>query len=176
MSTDSDNLRKEWYSSKFGQGLLVWRDVALVSHCLPSQERITASAAAIADTHANREQEPRAPKSELASLLEDYFCGRRVFFPREIPLERSNWSSFGDRVADALAEIPYGETVSYQELAKLAGHPRAQRAAGSFLAGNPFPVILPCHRVIRSDGSAGFFSAGAVWKLRLLKIEGIYAK
>ena len=72
----------------------------------------------------------------------------------------------------ALARVPYGRTVSYRELARDAGHPAAWRATGSVMARNELPVILPCHRVTRSDGQLGRYGDDPSWKRRLLELEG----
>jgi methylated-DNA-[protein]-cysteine S-methyltransferase len=75
-------------------------------------------------------------------------------------------------VADALRRVPFGETVTYGELAALAGHPNAQRAAGTFCAGNRFPLFVPCHRVVAADGLGSYGSLGVDYKRRLLALEG----
>ncbi len=109
----------------------------------------------------------------LARLLVRYFSGRPASFDiLAIPMDRSGWTPFQRGVAAALAAVPYGETRSYAELAESAGYSRAWRAVGSFMARNPFPVILPCHRIIKSNGGLGRFSAGAGWKKKLLELEG----
>jgi len=71
-----------------------------------------------------------------------------------------------------VAKIPYGETLSYREVALRAGFPRAFRAAGGALGRNPLPIIVPCHRVIRSDGGLGGFGGGIEIKKFLLELEG----
>ena len=70
-----------------------------------------------------------------------------------------------------MSEVPYGETISYQELARRAGHPQAVRAAGTACGANPLPIIVPCHRITRSDGSIGKFALGDEVKQALLKLE-----
>ena len=107
-------------------------------------------------------------------LLEGYFAGERVEFPLDVVAfaEAHGCTRFEADVLVALAGVPYGSTVSYRELAALAGRPAAQRAAGSVMARNPLPVILPCHRVVRSDGTLGNYGDGPRWKARLLTLEG----
>lgn len=107
----------------------------------------------------------------LADRLSAYFAGRRDDF-RDVELELEWCSPFQASVAEALRGIPYGETVTYGELAALAGHPGAHRAAGSFCAGNRFPILLPCHRVVASAGIGGYGSLGVEYKRRLLALEG----
>src|SRR3989304_1782508 len=79
----------------------------------------------------------------LAAQIEEYFRGKRVEFD-DVPLELEWCTPFQRAVAEALRRVPYGETVTYGELAALAGYPHAQRAAGTFCAGNRFPLVLPC--------------------------------
>ncbi|MBI5871292.1 MAG: methylated-DNA--[protein]-cysteine S-methyltransferase [Actinobacteria bacterium] len=115
----------------------------------------------------------RAEK-KLVRQLENYFSGNKTAFEiAEIPLDRSLWTPFQTRVAEALAAVPYGTTVTYSELAAAAGYPLAYRAVGNCMAANPYPVIIPCHRVVKSGGSLGSFSAGIEWKARLLGLEGL---
>jgi methylated-DNA-[protein]-cysteine S-methyltransferase len=80
---------------------------------------------------------------------------------------------FQRAVADALRTVPRGEVVTYGELAALAGHPNAQRAAGTFCAGNRFPVVVPCHRVVGAGGIGSYGSLGLEYKRRLLALEGV---
>jgi len=82
-----------------------------------------------------------------------------------------NTTPFALKVLSALSTIPRGQTVSYGQLAEKAGFPLAARAAGNVLAANPFPLIIPCHRVVRSDGSPGCYQGGKPMKLFLLKEE-----
>ena len=78
---------------------------------------------------------------------------------------------FTRAVLKAAAQIPYGEVRSYRWIAKKLGRPGASRAVGNALARNPVPIVIPCHRVVRSDGSIGGFALGAGWKRRLLALE-----
>ena len=91
----------------------------------------------------------------------------------DVELDGDGWTPFQLAVADALRRVPYGEVVSYGELAQLAGYPRAQRAAGSFCAGNRFGLIVPCHRVVAADGLGSYGSLGLEYKKRLLALEGV---
>jgi O-6-methylguanine DNA methyltransferase len=111
-------------------------------------------------------------KAEFASIqqqLEEYFAGRRLVFRLLLDLDQG--TPFQRRVWKALKDIPYGETVSYKEIARAIGQPSATRAVGSAVGHNPLPIILPCHRVIASDGGIGGFSAGIEVKRKLLKLE-----
>ena len=88
-------------------------------------------------------------------------------------LELDDWTPFQLDFLRALRQVPYGDVVSYSELARLAGHPRAQRAAGTFCAGNRFGIVVPCHRVVASDGLGSYGSLGLDYKRRLLALEGV---
>jgi methylated-DNA-[protein]-cysteine S-methyltransferase len=107
----------------------------------------------------------------LAERLQGYFRGERTHF-EYIQLDLSWATPFQRAIAEALREIPYGESVTYGELAALAGHPNAQRAAGTFCARNRFPLVVPCHRVVAAGGLGSFGSLGTEYKRRLLALEG----
>jgi len=91
--------------------------------------------------------------------LEDYFAGRRGRF--DLPLDLAGESDFALRVLGSLAGVPFGETLTYGELARRAGHPGAARAIGRVMAGNPLPIVLPCHRVVGAGGVLTGYSGGA---------------
>lgn len=88
-------------------------------------------------------------------------------------LSSTRFSRFQRHVYRAVLSIPRGSTLSYRQVAELAGSPGAARAVGNAMRRNPFPVIIPCHRVIRSDGSPGGYSGPAGMKERLLALEGV---
>jgi methylated-DNA-[protein]-cysteine S-methyltransferase len=114
------------------------------------------------------------PKSEqLVHMLRRYFAGERVDFDRVDSLDLDGLSPFQRAIARALRAVPYGEVVSYAELARAAGHPNAQRAAGTFCAHNRYPLILPCHRVVAAKGLGAYGSLGVEYKRRLLELEGV---
>jgi methylated-DNA-[protein]-cysteine S-methyltransferase len=110
--------------------------------------------------------------SALLELVEAYFAGRPVAFD-EVELELEWCTPFQRAVAEALRRVPYGETVTYGELAIAAGYPNAHRAAGTFCAANRFPLILPCHRVVSTAGIGSYGSLGSDYKRRLLALEGV---
>jgi methylated-DNA-[protein]-cysteine S-methyltransferase len=120
---------------------------------------------------------PRAGQSKreadhpLADRIKAYFAGKPVSFD-DVELDLSWMTGFQAAVAAALRAIPYGETVTYGELAAIAGHPNAQRAAGTFCAQNRFPLFIPCHRVVAADGLGSYGSLGLSYKRRLLELEG----
>jgi len=107
--------------------------------------------------------------ADATRQLDEYFSGRRRHFELEVG---PGGTPFQLQVWHELQEIPYGTTISYGELARRAGHPRAARATGSANARNPIPIVIPCHRVIAADGSLGGYSAGVEIKAALLRLEG----
>jgi methylated-DNA-[protein]-cysteine S-methyltransferase len=105
----------------------------------------------------------------LARELDDYFAGVRHDF--DVPLDLRLSRGFRLSVLRHLTEIPYGSTESYGQVAAATGSPRAVRAVGSACATNPLPIVVPCHRVVRSDGSLGGYLGGLPAKERLLALE-----
>jgi methylated-DNA-[protein]-cysteine S-methyltransferase len=115
---------------------------------------------------------PDAPAQRLVRKVEEYFSGTPTCFD-EVELELDGWTPFQLDVVRALRGVPWGEVVSYGELAALAGHPRAQRAVGTFCARNRFGLVVPCHRVVGADGLGSYGSLGPRYKRRLLALEGV---
>ena len=105
----------------------------------------------------------------VARQLDEYFAGERRSF--DVPLDLRLASGFRRAVLDHLPDIAYGRTASYAEVAAAAGSPRAVRAVGTACARNPVPVVVPCHRVVLSDGSMGRYAGGAEAKRTLLTLE-----
>jgi methylated-DNA-[protein]-cysteine S-methyltransferase len=105
--------------------------------------------------------------------LEEYFEGRRREF--DLPLDLSVTSGFSRRVLEATAQIGFGERASYRDVARAAGSEGAVRAAGSALGRNPVPVVVPCHRVLRTGGGLGGYTGGLDKKRFLLELEGAAA-
>jgi len=101
--------------------------------------------------------------------LDEYFDGRRTRF--DLALDWTLTTGFRRAVLAATARIPFGRTGTYSSVATAAGSPRAVRAAGTALATNPIPIVVPCHRVLRSDGSIGQYRGGAGRKSALLRLE-----
>lgn len=104
-----------------------------------------------------------------ARQVEEYLAGRRRSF--DLPLDLRLAHGFRRTVVEHLRTIPYGGTETYAEVAAAVGHPRAVRAAGTACARNPLPLVVPCHRVLRSDGSVGQYAGGSELKRRLLALE-----
>jgi len=104
-----------------------------------------------------------------ARQLDEYFAKRRTTF--EVPVDLRLADGFRRSVVEHLRDIGYGERESYAAVAAAIGHPRAVRAVGTACAHNPLPVVIPCHRVVRSDGSTGQYVGGALAKSTLLNLE-----
>ena len=100
--------------------------------------------------------------------LHEYLAGRRTFFTVPMDLEVP---PFQATVLTAADRVPFGEVTSYAELARRIGHPRAARAVGNALGANPVPIFLPCHRIVRGDGTWGHYAFGGALKTRLLALE-----
>jgi len=123
----------------------------------------------------SREVSPRMLESparldEVRRELDEYFERRRERF--DVPLDWRLSHGFRNRALKALARIPYGRTITYSELAARAGNARAQRAAGSACGANPIPIVVPCHRVVRTGGAIGNYGGGPEVKKFLLGLEG----
>ena len=138
----------------WGVGELYFEGERLLYHELPSGR----------ETRAEEKPHP------LAERMRRYFAGERIAFD-DVEVDLSWGTDFQLALAEALRAVPYGETVTYGELAALAGRPNAQRAAGTFCAGNRFPLVVPCHRVVSAGGLGGYGSLGGEYKRRLLELE-----
>jgi methylated-DNA-[protein]-cysteine S-methyltransferase len=115
--------------------------------------------------------ESSAPLEPVRRELDGYFSGSRRTF--ELPLDWSLIGPFARKVLHATAHIPYGGYLSYTEVATEAGSPRGSRAAGNALGSNPIPIVIPCHRVLRTGGSLGGYGGGLDRKRYLLELEGV---
>ena len=116
----------------------------------------------------------RAPKENAGAIrqVRDYLAGKRAAF--DLPLDLGQLTDFRRRVLLAALKIPRGQMATYAEIARRIGQPKAARAVGQALGNNPMPIVIPCHRVLASDGSLGGYSGGkgVKTKMRLLKLEG----
>lgn len=178
----------------WGEGELWFDDTALVWHELPqpSPQRPSPRLSSNARTHPHpggaqarhpsrstipaedeRTGNGIAPNVQrLLELVRRYFDGERVDFAG-ITVAYDDQTPFQRNLAKALRAVPWGEVVSYRELARSAGSPNAQRAAGTFCAHNRFPLVVPCHRVVSTDGIGGYGSLGVEYKRRLLALERV---
>jgi methylated-DNA-[protein]-cysteine S-methyltransferase len=156
-------VRHRYAVAGWGVGEVVVADGVVVAHELPEPSVPLDRAA-------------RQASSRLVERLVRRVCthlaGTRTAYD-DIPLDLSWCTGFQRELASAIREVPWGEIVSYGELAALAGRPGAARAAGTFCARNRFALVFPCHRVVSSTHIGGYGSAGIGLKRRLLALEGI---
>jgi len=115
--------------------------------------------------------EAPAALDDVRRELDEYFEGRRTAF--DIPVDWRLHDGFGRRVLRATAGIPFGKVLTYAEVAAKAGSPRGSRAAGNALGSNRVPIVVPCHRVVRSGGKIGGYTGGVERKEYLLELEGV---
>ncbi|MCA9369359.1 methylated-DNA--[protein]-cysteine S-methyltransferase [Candidatus Woesebacteria bacterium] len=111
---------------------------------------------------------PSANLNKVSEQLDEYFTGKRKVFQLDLA---PSGTPFQKKVWQALQNIPYGETKTYQDIANSIGRPTASRAVANAIGANPIPIIIPCHRVIRSDGTLGGYSGGVTIKKQLLSLE-----
>lgn len=156
--------------SPFGPLLLARTPRGLVRVGLPNQddEQILAELAARVSP---RVLEAAAPLDRARRELDLYFEGKLTAF--DLPLDWQLSKDFRRRALRAIARIPYGQTRSYTQIATSAGNERAVRAAGTACGTNPIPVVVPCHRVLRSSGGLGGYGGGLPMKEELLRLEGV---
>jgi len=164
----------ERHDSPLGTLVLAATDRGLVRLGLPAEDED-----AVLDELADRISArlliaPRSTLTRAHHQLDEYFAGRRRAF--DVRLDWRLTTGFRREVLHATTRIAYGQTASYRDVATLAGSPAAVRAAGTALATNPLPIVVPCHRVAAADGSLGGFSGGLGIKRKLHEIEGIEAR
>jgi methylated-DNA-[protein]-cysteine S-methyltransferase len=156
--------------SPFGTLLVAATPRGIVKLSLPNYD----PGEALEELSANvspRVLEAPAKLDEARRELDLYFEGRLTAF--DLPVDWRLTGGFRGRVQHAIARIPYGQTRSYAEMARSAGNERAVRAAGTACGSNPVPIVVPCHRVLRSGGGLGGYGGGLPMKEALLKMEGV---
>ncbi len=159
--------RQLFFQTRLGQGRLFYknRPFSVSRILLPGQSRAVGSVSEEPSLAANH------PARQVAAAVGRFFEGAQ---PERIPEVWLDWRQLTEkegRVARTVARIPYGATRTYGEIAALAGFQGAARFVGNTMAKNPFPVIIPCHRVIRADGTIGGFGGGTRLKRRMLELE-----
>ena len=154
--------------SPLGALLLAATPVGLVRVAFEGEDH-AAVLATIADDVSPRVLRAPPRLDATARQLDEYFAGRRRAF--DVPVDLRLAHGFRHAVLEHLRDIPYGHTESYAVVARAAGSPNAVRAAGSACATNPVPLVVPCHRVVRSDGSIGQYRGGVEAKRQLLALE-----
>jgi methylated-DNA-[protein]-cysteine S-methyltransferase len=156
--------------SPFGSLLLAATPLGLVKLGLPGHDPERALED-LAERISPRVLEAPARLDEARRELDLYFEGKLTEF--DLPLDWQLSRDFRRRALRAIDRIPYGKTRSYTEIARSAGNERAVRAAGTACGSNPIPIVVPCHRVLRSGGALGGYGGGLPMKEALLKLEGI---
>ncbi|NCO66754.1 MAG: methylated-DNA--[protein]-cysteine S-methyltransferase [Candidatus Aquicultor secundus] len=157
------------YATQWGMGAAVFSKKGLAGIIFPQDnERLLKEE--IAGRY-DRLQHDKTLGLELTSTLGRYFNGEKVQFVYQ--LDYGQATEFECKIYDTLKSVSYGETLTYKELAQCCGRPKAARAVGNAMAKNPVPIVVPCHRVLKSDGSIGGWSGKRGWKERLLALEGI---
>lgn len=156
--------------SPFGPLLLASTRKGLVRVGLPNQDA-DALLVDLADRVSPRVLEAAGDLDEARRELDLYFEGKLDHF--DLPLDWRLSDGFQLRVQKAIARIPYGQTRNYTEMATRAGNERAVRAAGTACGRNPLPLLVPCHRVLRSGGGLGGYGGGVEMKRGLLELEGV---
>jgi len=156
--------------SPFGPLLIATTPRGLIKLSLPNYD-VGEALAELAARISPRVLEAPARLDDVRRQLDEYFEGRRREF--DLPLDWRLSKGFRLRAARAIHRIPYGRTRSYTEIARSAGNERAVRAAGTACGANPIPVVVPCHRVLRSGGALGGYGGGLPMKEALLKMEGV---
>lgn len=117
-----------------------------------------------------KEDPSSPPLRECARQLQDFFEGKRQCFDLPIAPEGT---AFQKRVWQEIARVPFGETITYAQLAARAGSPGSARAAGAATGRNPIAIVVPCHRIVGTDGSLTGYAGGLERKTKLLEIEGV---
>ena len=156
--------------SPFGTLLAATTSKGLVKLAFPEEDPDSLLARLSARISPRIVEAPAAALDPLRRELEEYFSGRRNRF--DTALDWSLIGPFATRVLRATAAIPYGDYSTYSEIAARAGSPRGSRAAGNALGSNPIPIVIPCHRVLRSGGALGGYGGGLDRKRHLLALEG----
>ena len=116
--------------------------------------------------------ENQASVRPATDQLNEYFAGERHDF--DLPIDFGAVTPFTRDVLNATTRVPFGHVLTYGEIARRIGKPGASRAVGNALGRNPLPVVVPCHRIVRADGSMGWYTGGVGIKRRLLALEGVH--
>ncbi|MHC4627017.1 MAG: methylated-DNA--[protein]-cysteine S-methyltransferase [Planctomycetota bacterium] len=159
------------FETRWGYFGLAGIESALCRTCLAAPKRRTTGRHLLRDL--SGAQFDKDYFKSLQGQIAAYYEGARVNFGPEIPVSLDGFHPFGVSVLMTCRQLQFGQTIAYGGLASKSGRPGASRAAGSALARNPIPLIIPCHRVLRTDGGLGGFSApgGLTVKKKMLELE-----
>jgi methylated-DNA-[protein]-cysteine S-methyltransferase len=169
-----DAVRYTVFRTRWGYFGLAGTDMGLLRSCLPVASAEKVESLLLSDLGCVRGE--KGLFKNLQEQITAYFEGSYVVFNNDIPIVHEGKSPFAGKVLTALKDVRFGQTISYGQLARKAGRANADREVGRVMAGNRLPLIIPCHRVVRSDGRLGGFSAvgGVSVKKRMLEMEKIY--
>lgn len=156
-------------STNWGVISLTFSDKGIASLNLPDEAGLNAP-----DSNLHGKSNESGDNNNIATLLKEYFSGSRVEFSK-VKVDLYSYTPFFRDICRAAQSIPYGEIRTYGDLAEMIARKGAARAVGRVMAANPLPIIIPCHRVVSSDGSLTGYSAsgGLGTKRRLLLMEGV---
>jgi methylated-DNA-[protein]-cysteine S-methyltransferase len=157
--------------SPVGDLLVAVTPRGLIRIAYNAEESHDAVLAELASRVSPRVLEAPAGLDDVRRELDEYFAGKRTSF--DIPVDWKLHDGFSRRVLRATARIPYGKLLTYGEVAAKAGSPRGSRAAGNALGSNRIPIVVPCHRVVRTGGAIGGYTGGVERKEHLLRLEGV---
>jgi methylated-DNA-[protein]-cysteine S-methyltransferase len=157
--------------SPVGELLVAATPRGLIRLAYNAEEHADAVLEELARRVSPRVVEAPAALDEVRRELDEYFDGKRTSF--DVPVDWRLHDGFGRKVLRATARIPFGKVLTYGEVAAKAGSPRGSRAAGNALGSNRIPIVVPCHRVVRSGGKIGGYTGGIERKEYLLELEGV---
>ncbi len=149
------NVQWDMLSFELGTVAIITRSDSIIRVCFVASP--DAALALVKALYPEAKQSSQPMTDEALKQLSEYFHGKRRTF--NVSLGQELLSPFACRVHQALSKVPYGSVVTYGELAALAGSPKAARAVGRVMSSNPFPLLVPCHRVVNADGTIGQYSA-----------------
>lgn len=161
-----------WTDSPIGRLLLLGTRRGLLRLVFPNEDR-DAVLAAVAARVSPRILETPQRLDRIRHQLDEYFRGERRTF--DVELDWALVGEFGRRVLGACAAVPYGTVTTYARLAHEIGSAKSARATGTALGSNPIPIVVPCHRVLRTGGGLGGYAGGIEIKAQLLRLEGVLA-
>jgi methylated-DNA-[protein]-cysteine S-methyltransferase len=171
---DDPEIRHFIFSTCFGFAAIAYREqpFLIINISLPRTNRKDLFESIKSKGWGKRGRHPEALR--ISEAIVDYFTGKPIQ-PYWDYISMSGLTNYQQSVLAATTEIPYGALRSYQAIAVATGRPRAYRSVGSALAKNPFPILIPCHRVIRNDNTIGQFGGGVALKRRLIELEAKHA-
>ena len=150
-------------STHFGDFYIYWKDSKIHRILFPDQSLSACDFASDAVEHRFMD--------ELSLWFDDIFAGHARALPDSISIDYSSYGDFVRKVLEITEKIPPGHVWTYRDVAVAAGCPRGARAVGNALGSNRTPLVIPCHRVVRTDKTIGGFTGGVFWKERFLKLE-----